>query len=181
MKKSGSKAQKGFTLIEVSLAIVIGVIVLAGAITLYNQSKVAAGNSKAQSKSLALAGLVEEISAARNGAYPSLVDLNTVWNQRRDDARANPWGGAISGNAIAAPAAGYAWNTNATGAGKDGGTTGGVLESPVASAGQAVYITGFGPSTVYDLVSVRQATYSGYIVGIADNIGRTWSFVNGGK
>ncbi|HEY9854647.1 MAG TPA: type II secretion system protein, partial [Stenomitos sp.] len=79
MKTENKKAQKGFTLIEVSLAIVIGVIVLAGAITLYNQSKVSAGNSKAQEKALALASIVEELAASNNMAYPAYTSagLNT--------------------------------------------------------------------------------------------------------
>ena len=48
----------GFTLIEVTLAIVIGVILIAGGTLLYNQAKNSAGNSRAQAKVASLQALV---------------------------------------------------------------------------------------------------------------------------
>ncbi|MBO9541825.1 type II secretion system protein [bacterium] len=90
----------GFTLIEVSLAMVIGIIVLGGAITLYNQVKVSAANGEAKSRALALAALVEE-HASRSTNYPKLDELNKLWEARRpDDAKKNPWGGELSGDPI---------------------------------------------------------------------------------
>lgn len=177
--KMGSKAQQGFTLIEVSLAIVIGVIVLAGAITLYNQSKVSAGNSKASAKTLALAGLAEEMSASNNGAYPTAANLETAWVARRDDARANPWGGALGANqnAISRTDAWAQWNTTSNAvAGKNG-----PLATNAASAGVMVYLTGTGPTFVYDTVAVATRSFSNFFVGIADNNGQTLAFVTGGK
>ena len=87
--------QQGFTLIEVSLAIVIGVVILAGGISLYNQTKLSAGNSKAQERVLALASLAEEMMGSNPGqTYPTLANLSTLWSQRRpDDKWASPWGG----------------------------------------------------------------------------------------
>jgi prepilin-type N-terminal cleavage/methylation domain-containing protein len=95
--------QQGFTLIEVSLAIVIGVVILAGGISLYNQTKLSAGNSKAQERVLALASLAEEMMASNpQQLYPALANLSTLWSQRRpDDKWASPWGG----NAFAVPPA----------------------------------------------------------------------------
>ncbi|HEY9900039.1 MAG TPA: type II secretion system protein [Pantanalinema sp.] len=91
----------GFTLIEVSLAIVIGVIVLGGAITLYNQVKTSAGNSEAKSRALALGSLAEE-HAARSSNYPTVLELDNLWKARRpDDASKNPWGGAVEGEPVA--------------------------------------------------------------------------------
>ncbi|MNX81126.1 hypothetical protein D3C86_1128040 [compost metagenome] len=90
----------GFTLIEVSLALVIGIIVLGGAITLYNQVKVSAANGEAKSRALALAALVEE-HASRSTNYPGLDELNALWKARRpDDANKNPWGGELSGEPV---------------------------------------------------------------------------------
>ncbi|MNX70139.1 hypothetical protein D3C86_1013800 [compost metagenome] len=90
----GMSKQKGFTLIEVSLAIVIGVIVLAGAITLYNQSRISAGNAKAQAKVLRSANIVETLAAESGGSYPSLDQLRSKWFAvAPDDARTSPWGG----------------------------------------------------------------------------------------
>lgn len=91
--------QKGFTLIEVSLAIVIGVIVLAGAVALYNQTKIATGNAKAQEKVLRAANAVELLAAESGGAYPTIDQLRGKWiTLAPDDARSSPWGG-IAGKA----------------------------------------------------------------------------------
>lgn len=85
----------GFTLIEVSLAIVIGIIVLGGAITLYNQVKISAGNSEAKSRALSLGTLAEEY-AARSNNFPDVAQINSMWKARRpDDANKNPWGGTV--------------------------------------------------------------------------------------
>lgn len=177
--KTGSKAQKGFTLIEVSLAIVIGVIVLAGAITLYNQSKVSAGNSKAQEKSLALAAVVEELAASNNMAYPSAANVNTAWKTRREDAMMNPWGGSLGNGANAVMNAGnaansglYAWGTP---------TTANWTTLTPASAGFAVYATGTGTSSVYDAGVVAAKTYANYFVGIVNPAGEGPAFTAGGK
>lgn len=194
MKTSRNKAQKGFTLIEVSLAIVIGVIILAGAITLYNQSKLSAGNSKAQEKSLALASLAEEMAANNNGQYASLAQLNNAWLTRRDDARSSPWGGALNAadggvaqaqngtaNGAAAWAPGYTW-PSLTGA-NPGYTTAPTQAAwtVAASAGELVYMIGNGTSSVYDVNALVPHVYANYIVGVANNNGAIFSFTNGGK
>lgn len=185
MKTSRIKAQKGFTLIEVSLAIVIGVIILAGAITLYNQSKLSAGNSKAQEKSLALASLAEEMAANNNGQYPLVTQLNTAWLARRDDAGANPWGGAL--NAPLTPVYQYAlplaWGSN-TGAGFTAPGTlanGGGLFSIAASAGAMLYDIGTGTQSIYDANALVPHAYANVMVGLANNNGVGFTFTNGGK
>ncbi|MBM3268355.1 MAG: prepilin-type N-terminal cleavage/methylation domain-containing protein [Candidatus Sericytochromatia bacterium] len=91
------KTRAGFTLIEVTLAIVIGVIIIAGAVLVYNQAKASAGNSRAQSKVSALQQLIEESASANAGQYPSrLDDINVWWKKKRpDDWNKSPWGGVI--------------------------------------------------------------------------------------
>ncbi len=91
-----AERQAGFTLIEVSLAIVIGVIVLAGAVVLYQQTKLNAANTAAKEKLQTLALLVEEMEQ-RNFALPSMGQLRTVWKTRRpDDFNKSPWGGTFT-------------------------------------------------------------------------------------
>ncbi|MBO9540725.1 type II secretion system protein [bacterium] len=86
--------QKGFTLIEVSLAIVIGVIVLAGAIALYNQTKTSTGNAKAKEKVLRAAAVIESMAAEGGGIYPSPKPLQDKWYAvAGEDALMSPWGG----------------------------------------------------------------------------------------
>lgn len=87
----------GFTLIEVTLSIVIGIILIAGATLLYNQAKWGAGATRAKAKVDALEGLVEEMTADSGGTLPTPAGLYALWVQRRpDDYAESPWGGAAS-------------------------------------------------------------------------------------
>lgn len=103
--------QAGFTLIEVSLAIVIGITLLAGAIVLYQQTSMSAKNSAAKEKLMALSIVVEEVDL-RNYALPSIGQLREAWKSRRpSDYNTSPWGGSFSdpetrfidGNDVVAP------------------------------------------------------------------------------
>lgn len=91
--------ERGFTLIEVTLAIVIGVVVIGGATLLYQQASRAAGNARAQTKTAALATLVEEM-AARTGKYPTHEQLRKSWGRLREDALLSPWGGSLGANGL---------------------------------------------------------------------------------
>lgn len=86
----------GFTLIEVSLAIVIGLILIAGAVVIFQQSRNSAQNAAAKEKLMSLSMLVEELEQ-RNFALPSRVQLASFWKQRRpDDYDKSPWGGTFT-------------------------------------------------------------------------------------
>lgn len=90
-------AARGFTLIEVTLAIVIGIILIAGATLIYNQAKQAAGNARAQEKVAALGAVVEQWMAADSGIPPDINDLRALWQRDRpDDYGSSPWGGVAS-------------------------------------------------------------------------------------
>ena len=98
MRRQGPR-RTGFTLIEVTLAIVIGVIMIAGAILIYNQAKVSAGNSRAQEKVASLQGLVEDYMARSDGIAPSTDNLRAMWVRARpDDWNKSPWGGVMGPN-----------------------------------------------------------------------------------
>ena len=88
------RTEHGFTLIEVTLAIVIGVIVVGGATIFYRQAMIAAGNVKAQNKTSALAVVVEE-HFVRQSRYPTHEQLRKQWARYREDALVSPWGGPI--------------------------------------------------------------------------------------
>lgn len=90
--------QAGFTLIEVTLAIVIGVIMIGGAVVLYQQGKTSAGNSRAKQKVESLRAMAEEMGQRNFGVYPTVDQLRTQWARRRaDDYNQSPWGGQING------------------------------------------------------------------------------------
>ncbi|MEB3236312.1 MAG: type II secretion system protein [Candidatus Sericytochromatia bacterium] len=97
MISQATRKKKGFTLIEVTLAIVIGIVMIAGATLIYNQAKNSAGNSRASSKVVGLQQVIEEFAAQNQGIYPtSLRDINDLWIRKRpDDWNKSPWGGVI--------------------------------------------------------------------------------------
>jgi prepilin-type N-terminal cleavage/methylation domain-containing protein len=91
-----SRSKRGFTLIEVTLAIVIGVIMIAGAVLIYGQAKASAGNSRAQAKVASLQALVEDYVAHTSGDTPAIENLRQLWKRKRpDDYMKSPWGGQL--------------------------------------------------------------------------------------
>ena len=96
-----SKKRKGFTLIEVALAIVIGVIMIAGATLIYNQAKTSAGNSRAEEKVIGLQQSVEAYAAQNAGSYPGNLNvIGDLWQTARPaDNTTSPWGGPV-GSAV---------------------------------------------------------------------------------
>ncbi|MBI6545341.1 MAG: prepilin-type N-terminal cleavage/methylation domain-containing protein [Cyanobacteria bacterium NC_groundwater_1444_Ag_S-0.65um_54_12] len=85
----------GFTLIELGLAITIGLILLAGGVLGYQQAHDHAGDAAARQKVADLHGLVED-NFTRTGAFPTLATLRAQWGaQRLGDATASPWGGPV--------------------------------------------------------------------------------------
>lgn len=87
---------RGFTLLEVTLAIVIGIIVFAGATLIYNQAKASASETRAKAKVMSLQSLVEQ-SMAKDGIPPEVDALRALWvRQRPDDWNKSAWGGAIA-------------------------------------------------------------------------------------
>lgn len=87
---------KGFTLIEVTLAIVIGIVLIAGATLIYNQAKASAGNSRAQAKVVSMQSLVEQYMARADGVPPDITVVRALWERARpDDFNKSPWGGLV--------------------------------------------------------------------------------------
>lgn len=170
--------ESGFTLIEVTLAIVIGVVVIAGATVLYNQAKSSAANSAAQGKVNAAAATVEEFAAKNFGRYPDGTQFATLWQRARgDDFASSPWGGP----------------TGET----DGVITGAALAGLDAAASDALGIdparvgsleyrrpalaTDNATKSVYDRQSLSTKDVRNYGIWIYDGNGAGPNFVTGGK
>ena len=201
--------QQGFTLIEVSLAIVIGVVILAGGISLYNQTKLSAGNSKAQERVLALASLAEEMMASNpQQTYPLLRNLSTLWSQRRpDDKWASPWGGSafaarpaddagiITPSSVAATYTPVTegWTAVVTSAGisMNVGATQAAAAATVQTVANATGITdrvgqflyNRGPNWVnmWDPIDFQNHQFKNFVVGVVNSRGDGLAFVAGGK
>lgn len=185
-----SVRQQGFTLIEVSLAIVIGVVVLAGAVTLYNQTKRSAGNAKMQEKLLAVSTLIEE-NAAMMGAYPNGNRLRVLYQSRRpDDYLLSPWGGPV-GSFLNDPNGlrGLdAWDQNTVTEGFVGSTTHKIAGGTIDAAGGISYaIVGDGTNPIstatasmFDKTRNQFVTYRGYgLYGISPENYTGWGVVGG--
>jgi len=199
MKKGRTR---GFTLIEVTLAIVIGIIMIAGATLIYNQAKTSAGNSRAQAKVVSLQQLVEEYAAQSQGLYPnSLTIVQALWSRKRpDDWNKSPWGGLVGSSFTPTTAYGVgSWSTatmSATTLGKAG-----ILSAPQQTAAQAAAANAITNATPTESGALsydyddNNATFSykqdimtntvrlvkGYAVFIADQQGRIPNFVTGGR
>lgn len=90
-------AHRGMTLLEVGLAISLGLILAAATAFAYNSAKEAAGDSRAAAKVGDLQAMVEASYSTR-GYYPDASDAQSAWGARRQDAALSPWGGAIVDN-----------------------------------------------------------------------------------
>lgn len=92
MRNSGNV---GFTLLEVGLAISIGLIASSALIAFYYQVKDDAGDAEMKQRIGSLKSLVEALYTAQ-GSCPTLGTVRTAWRAKRpNDYLTSPWGGAI--------------------------------------------------------------------------------------
>lgn len=105
--KSGSlprrRSRAGFTLVEVALAVAVGLVILAGAVTGYNAVKDNAASAFARRKVNTGAAVVIEYSAANFGRFPASVagstggEFSTMWQRKfPQEYNISPWGGTTS-------------------------------------------------------------------------------------
>lgn len=175
------RSESGFTLIEVTLAIVIGVVVIAGATVLYNQAKASAANSAAQSKVNAAASTIEEFAARNFGKYPNATQFTAAWKRNRpDDAGTSPWGG-LAGNG-GGPENGIITGTDLDTAALATPANAAALTN-VNKVGAIEYKTSATNAIreVYDLQIEATRSVRGYGVWIYNDKGEGPNFVVGGK
>lgn len=190
--KLARKGRKGFTLVEVALAVAVGLIIIGGAVLGYNAVKDNASNSNARNKVLAAVSVAEEFSSSNNGMYPTRAQFPTIWGVKRtDDATLSPWGGQVGATALTTSgvtvpgadiAGAYADETTAKagadshGLAADPTAAGSIIYSPVTTtaAGPWAAVTNNSTTTV---VGVR-----GFVTGIYSKDGAVafWD-VKGGK
>jgi prepilin-type N-terminal cleavage/methylation domain-containing protein len=183
------KTRKGFTLVEVALAVAVGLIIIGGAVLGYNAVKDNASNSNARNRVLSAVTMIEEYSAANAGQYPASVaagtgPFSTMWQAKRPDDKAlSPWGGATgnttSGVSESAPVAFEATAPAAATASVAGAFTAGAT-----LAANMLYVT---PSTADKFAAITATSTSSlsqvknYAIGIADKAGTPWWDAKGGK
>ncbi|MEB3222921.1 MAG: prepilin-type N-terminal cleavage/methylation domain-containing protein [Candidatus Sericytochromatia bacterium] len=195
MKVQSPAKRAGFTLVEVALAVAVGLIVIGGAILAFNAVKENAANSNAQSRVLAGVTVVEEYSGNNSGTYPVSATGGTftsLWSSKQGDAADdNPWGG-VTGAASGAieVTAGNFGSATESAAGALTETTAALTSGLTngAAAGQSaalLYVSGTTAATPW--AGVRQSStmttvgVKNYAVGICDKNGVPWWTAKGGK
>ncbi|HEY9898335.1 MAG TPA: type II secretion system protein [Pantanalinema sp.] len=101
---AGRSSQGGFTLLEIGLALGIGIIIAASVTVFYNQTRDNAGDAAMRQRLGSLQAVVETLYSAQ-GQSPSLTDVQDAWKARRpEDYNKSPWGGDIAVTAASAGA-----------------------------------------------------------------------------
>ncbi len=176
---SATHRANGFTLIEVSLAIVIGLVLLAGTVVLYQQIKISAGDSKAKEKVMAAAAVVEELNA-QLGVYPDRFQLRARWGSVRPDWNLSPWGGSVGSNVSGDAFKGIEGVSLAPASFTDPWYADNYRSANyVGGLGYAVG-TAAETKQVMDLVSGQTLTFQGYVLAIWNQQGRDPCFPTGG-
>lgn len=191
LKREIRKARKGFTLVEVALAVAVGLIIIGGAVLGYNAVKDNAANSNARDRVLTAVSMVEEYASANGGKYPNAGSstFTTMWkNKRPDDYNTSPWGG-LAGGANGVDEASTAFpgtSASPTAATVTGAVTGiGTYNTAdVTKAADMIYMqistaSPWAGITAYSTSSVQAV--KNYAVGIFDKNGQPWWDVKGGK
>lgn len=204
--KLNRKGRKGFTLVEVALAVAVGLIVIGGAIVGFNAVRENASNSSARQKVDAAVGIVENIAASRNQIYPTsgvLADgvtagdsiFATTWKAQRPDWNANPWGGlntdsAPTGNGVTEfPAASFGQANQAAADALAAASVTAPAAGATDGAGNLIYQTALatGPwgrvadseTGVGALATLK--TVKGYYIALYDKGGNPFWYTKGGK
>ena len=186
------RSRKGFTLVEVALAVAVGLIIIGGAVLGYNAVKDNASNSNARNRVLSAVTMIEEYSAANGGQYPASVadatDVSTgafsaMWQAKcPDDKALSPWGGA-TGDADGVTELGpldFGSTTAPTTA-----STALAVTTAVGDAANLQYSTPSSTTNKWGAVTATSTsslvTFKNYAVGIFDKAGVAWWDAKGGK
>lgn len=113
------RKERGFSLLEVGLALSVGILLMGASIYGYRALRDQSGDAAMRQKVQDLQILVEELYAPRS-AYPDGNTLSSAWKIRRaKDYGMSPWGGTIPVSSV------------------DLEATGGILTSVVNDGGQS--------------------------------------------
>lgn len=158
------QAARGFTLLEVGLAMTISLLVLAGVAAFYKQVQDDAGDACMRSRIASLGSVVEGLYAA-NGVYPDGPTLWPIWAAKRpDDASKSAWGGDVWTDQIWAQSGVSAKDIDSASTGEpyaeEGSmTSGGLYYYRVTTGGLPA---ADGQSSLYDMTVHGQVTIRGY-------------------
>jgi prepilin-type N-terminal cleavage/methylation domain-containing protein len=187
-KRQLFRSRKGFTLVEVALAVAVGLIVIGGAIVGFNSVRENAQNSGARERIDAAVALIENMAAANNQLYPtsnaaSHSGFGATWKAQRPDYNTNPWGGR---NANAAGDGVTEWTAASFGGMTQAapGLLTAVAATATDGAGNLIYrsATAAGPwGHVTDASDNADKVVRSYFVSLYDKAGTPFWYVKGGR
>lgn len=179
--------RRGFTLVEVALAVAVGLIIIGGAVVAYNALRESACNLTARDRLLSSQTFIEEFAAANGGLYPTsgTAQFVQMWQTKRpNDCNVNPWGGTtiaqgalervpLTGGATSATAVALSTVTN--------GFTEGVADPTMPGIMLYISTTGatWAKATQYGTGTV--ATAKNYAVFTFNKEGQPYWDVKGGR
>jgi prepilin-type N-terminal cleavage/methylation domain-containing protein len=191
MQKRNIKARKGFTLVEVALAVAVGLIIIGGAVLGYNAVKDNAANSNARDRVLTAVSMVEEYASANSGKYPTAGQNTflTMWKAKRpDDYNSSPWGGLAAGsNGVDEASSAFTGSSASPASATVTGAVTGIGTAGTADPTKASDMVYMQISTATPWASITAFSTSSavavknYAVGIFDKNGQPWWDVKGGK
>jgi prepilin-type N-terminal cleavage/methylation domain-containing protein len=183
------KGRKGFTLVEVALAVAVGLIIIGGAIVAYNAVKQNASESNARDKVNGAVAMIESSAGLNNNTYPvsnATVGAGAVtkmWNSGRQDAGVSPWGGTNGASGVVEIAPFDFAGATSPGTDKTGSLGGTVA----GNAGDLFYVsnaivnTGKFAQFQDGSNGLALASVKNYMVSLVDKNGAPAWFVKGGN
>ena len=182
MSRLLGRARRGFTLIEVTFVVVVGLIILSGVITAYHANKSQAGGATARQRVHLAQAVIEEFQA-QTGSPPASGSgqFPTMWVARYPDhATRSPWGGTTA--------------DLTTGVSEDAPYTDGTTDPATAPDKTATRTLDGTRSSNLHYTSISQGRYvkvlelytgdsqplKSYVLSIYDTTGNPWFEVAGG-
>ncbi len=100
MTGTDRRKEGGYSLMEVGLALSIGILLTGSAVYAYKALRDQSGDAAMRQKVQDLQVLVEELYAPTT-TFPTPDTLRTAWASRREDWKSSPWGGPVIGGSNA--------------------------------------------------------------------------------
>ncbi|MDB5097584.1 MAG: hypothetical protein JWM80_2005 [Cyanobacteria bacterium RYN_339] len=176
--------RSGFTLLEVALAVVVGLSIMYGVFLSYESKKESAGNSIARERLTTAMGTLEAYVASK-GSLPvsGTGEFSKSWaGLHTEEKGLSPWGGPTGDPTLGVSEdAPLALGTNDPSAAPDVTNT-----SPVDPTRQGnLYYRSLANTAQYVKLAARSnptpVAFHGYVMGIYDSKGNPWQWVSGGK
>lgn len=176
------KREGGFSLLEVGLALSVGILLTGASIYGYKALRDSSGDANMRQKVQDLHALVEELYAPTS-TYPTHETLRSAWKMRRPgDYKSSPWGGPVIGaDETSRGIVAFDLSHGSTAFLKetdDSNNTGGLYYIRIANGGL--------PGTVDFWDMTRGATVSATAYAVAGNksvnsVGRRFFYVQSGR